>query len=1191
MAVLLGVPNPLPDDLTLGYEVFKNLATDEKTKESVALLSDNLQMTYSELRNLVDSLEAWILEVVDTTLKKESQKLANYEAYLKENEGYGMNDDEVDVNAAGGNTTDRGKSVQNGKDTTDCESKASSADQSFEAAKVGKVFCIALCMHRSPNLVALILAIWKLGWAFVPLDPAVPGVRTLFVLRDAEPACIITDEHTNMKVRSLESDTSIHPSSDKSGTTTNDSSGTSEVLKYCVSDRIVDIRTWENSSAETREKWMERSPALHYELEGPGKLACLMYTSGSTGNPKGVLLTMKNLMHRLYWQWNEFPFKSDEVCLMSKSLTFVDSLTELFTPLLAGVPVAIVKELHINPEIIINYVGKYGVTRLVLVPSLLKLLILYLNTTKDSIRLLQMYLNLWVSSGEPIPGWLLNDFFAMFPGSNFVNFYGSTEVTGDVTYLKIEETTWKAGVKVPIGKPVFNTALVVVKKNGQSYSCAKADEAGEIAIIGHNVCAGYHHGKQYAPDTSIFIPVSSIEFSDEKARNNLHEFLRKIYRNDRTDARLCDGCEHSRVKESESVQTVNEARVPTRNDVCESDSNHNTSEVSSPKKSPAKTSENQITSLFKSAFSPSKTRQSPNKTLPNNAQTSPLKSGQTCNEVCSLRELSLRTSLSLTKEDSLPENEGSSLTKTEMAGECTEICDVESSRFLENVVAYRTGDWGKVVGKHVIFEGRKDSQVKVRGVRVQLAEVDDAVHRSGYTDAHYVLAATEQDTEDEDHVLVAFVVLKPEFEERDTPITEDLLRCLRSYLPEVMVPRVVVLDTLPHLPSGKVDRQSLLKIYRKRMSHRSSKDNILILRKDEPIESRVLRIICGALGLARSQDVMNQNFFALGGSSITSVSVVVRLRDLGLDVTLEAFLKANTIGEVVNDILKAKTMAEVMNFFCPSVPGLPSSSASSSSSQVKKVEEELEEEEDEDPLCDLSIPAFHPDIPVCTSNKGQSKKPRGLRLALLHTQPLSQGVDKHTVIEILAESFTTKNPLDVAVGVPKAAHRCLLNTLWPRLVQDDLSFVVKDPQRGILGAVINTDFFNEPQIRVPPSMREIAALHETLEEEARYTLKQEKRGQRWVHNLFLATNNCLSAQDNVRLVLHLEKELLRVSQTRQYHGVFTVNSNPLNQMLCENYLGYRRRGTVRVASFWYEGRQPFGRLPHDLLLVAMIKSL
>lgn len=90
----------------------------------------------------------------------------------------------------------------------------------------------------------------------------------------------------------------------------------------------------------------------------------------------------------------------------------------------------------------------------------------------------------------------------------------------------------------------------------------------------------------------------------------------------------------------------------------------------------------------------------------------------------------------------------------------------------------------------------------------------------------------------------------------------------------------------------------------------------LHFQKEEPIETRVLRIICGALGVSRSHDVLQRNFFDLGGTSITSVSVVVRLRELGLDLTLDSFLKATTIGDVVNDILKVKLLPSLSCFIC-----------------------------------------------------------------------------------------------------------------------------------------------------------------------------------------------------------------------------------------------------------------------------------
>ncbi|XP_076030624.1 beta-alanyl-bioamine nonribosomal peptide synthetase ebony-like [Oratosquilla oratoria] len=120
-------------------------------------------------------------------------------------------------------------------------------------------------------------------------------------------------------------------------------------------------------------------------------------------------------------------------------------------------------------------------------------------------------------------------------------------------------------------------------------------------------------------------------------------------------------------------------------------------------------------------------------------------------------------------------------------------------------------------------------------------------------------------------------------------------------------------------------------------------------------------------------------------------------------------------------------------------------------------------------------------------------------------------------------------------------------------------------------------------------MMPISVLHEVLEEEMKESLKKE--GGRWMHNLLLATHPSLHAKDNVRLVLHLEKELLRLTKAKHLAGVFTVNSNRLNQELCQHYLGYERHSSIRVVNFVYKGRRPFASLPEDLSLVAMTKRV
>ncbi|XP_045106060.1 uncharacterized protein LOC123501339 [Portunus trituberculatus] len=1247
MALLVGEARKLPDSHP--YTVFHRLAHRPKTQDKVALLYEATAITYHQLGQMVDSLSLWLE--------------ASLERMMRRGEEDG-NKNGVDNAANGESLAAELAKLRTGSTQRNPTAATNVVTPTPAASPTVTTTIIALCLPRSPVLVALILAIWKRGWAYVPLDPIVPALRTLYVIKDSRPACIITDTQTKIRIKGLETDYALATSITTTATTTDQPPPAS----YVISDRIMDVTGWEgNTFLQIRNGGMddvgeedgtEGTPVKEEKGSMAGEespvqtvcsrdsLACVLYTSGSSGDPKGVRLTVENIMNRLAWQWEALPFTEDDVCLMSKSLTFVDSLTEAMVPLLGGAPLVVVKEDAINPELLIRYVCQYSVTRVVAVPSLLKLLLLYLNTTKEATRVLLQQVRVWVTSGEPLPGWLANDFHATFPSRRLLNLYGSTEVAGDVTWCPVKETNWKPGVRVPVGAPLYNTAILILRGEGAggTRTLADEDQIGEVAVLGTNVSPGYLSGYvTSSSSSSSFRSLSSIIIKDERKKKKLYDYLTKVH-----ELMSCS-----------PPPTSTPAPQPASVTSCEAE--HKPSLPSSPAPSqhqphpprPSSTPPTPpprvkmgttLTQHAKTSTPPPVPPRTSPRIPPRRLSTTPASPATTAKVATQQEERKAQeeerkrtTENQDTKKEGRKDEETKKGTKREDEKDTKKSEEGRSERSIEDTLVYLSGDLGRVCKGQVVLEGRRDSQVKVRGVRVHLAELQDALHCSGYVANQCVLAtgggtgggSTADPDAEEDQVLVAFVVLKAEYSDQDTATTEDLTRCLRLYLPQAVVPRVVVLDALPHLPSGKVDRQALLRIYRRRViQHRGSQDGYLILRKDEPIESRVLRIICGALGVSRSQDVLQKNFFDLGGTSITSVSVVVRLRELDLDLSLESFLKAATIGDVVNDILKAKTMAEVMNLFCSPCPAPASTSPTQTSGRrgSRRAEEitlgisggggggrgdmEEEEEEEDDSVVDMGIPALHPDLPVScrpSPHALQAGKTKGIRLAQLHTLPVSQGVDKATVIEMVAESFAARNPLDVAAGVTRAAHRLLLGNLWPCLVHDDLSFVVKDPKRGILGVAVNTDLFNEPLVEVPASMDVIASLHAPLEEEARHYLRQEgiiasaspsnagsrrnssvgtmgtrrnsgsgsRRNSsssrtgactttpRWLHNLYLATSSCLSPQDNVRLSLHLEKEVVKLAKNRLYHGVFTVNSNPLNQLLCETFLGYERTGAVR----------------------------
>ena len=131
----------------------------------------------------------------------------------------------------------------------------------------------------------------------------------------------------------------------------------------------------------------------------PDNLGYIIYTSGSTGEPKGVLGLHRGAVNRFAWMWNSFPFQVGEICCQKTDLNFVDSVWELFGPLLKGVPVVIVPHDVVNDPIgLIDTSAYHGVTRITLVPSLLRVML----EVKEDIHNRLPGLQVWVVSGEPL---------------------------------------------------------------------------------------------------------------------------------------------------------------------------------------------------------------------------------------------------------------------------------------------------------------------------------------------------------------------------------------------------------------------------------------------------------------------------------------------------------------------------------------------------------------------------------------------------------------------------------------------------------------------------------------------------------------------------------------------------------------------------------------------------------------------
>src|SRR5262249_46661668 len=147
------------------------------------------------------------------------------------------------------------------------------------------------------------LAVFKAGGSYVPLDPNYPHQRLAFMLSNAKARVLITQKRLAPKLPA-----------------------TPEPLL-----RIdMDAASLEPESTD-----------LDASLE-PDDVAYVMYTSGSTGQPKGIEGTHRGAVNRFAWMWQTYPFAPGEVACQMTSLSFVDSIWELFGPLLEGIPTVVV---------------------------------------------------------------------------------------------------------------------------------------------------------------------------------------------------------------------------------------------------------------------------------------------------------------------------------------------------------------------------------------------------------------------------------------------------------------------------------------------------------------------------------------------------------------------------------------------------------------------------------------------------------------------------------------------------------------------------------------------------------------------------------------------------------------------------------------------------------------------------------
>ncbi len=345
---------------------------------------------------------------------------------------------------------------------------------------------VGLLLDRGPDMVASLLGILKTGAAYVPILPNFPTDRINQILEDADLSALIT-EASNQAV----------------GLTID-------------AARIIDIRTLLN----------EVAPAP-FTVEGePDAPACILYTSGSSGKPKGVLVTHRGLVNITDWMGNRFGLTEQDVLLQKANCIFDVAARELFTSLCRGAGLVLIDEETLSDaNALAATIGRFGVNSIHFTPTALSLFLNGLQT--DSVNELSSLKHV-LCGGETITADLVRRFYAKI-NVPLINEYGPTETCVTSSYYPIRpDDTF-----IPIGKALQGNSIYVL---GQNQVLCPIGIWGEIAIAGAGLAAGYWNDPQqtaakfidnpYATpgferlyrtgDSGRYLPDGNIEFKGRK---------------------------------------------------------------------------------------------------------------------------------------------------------------------------------------------------------------------------------------------------------------------------------------------------------------------------------------------------------------------------------------------------------------------------------------------------------------------------------------------------------------------------------------------------------------------------------------------------------------------------------------------------------------------------------------------------